>query len=634
MKEKDAPILSLSRRNFLMASSVLVFQPSAIFNQLLPADGRGVRPAKSSAGVVDPGQPQSPEWMKDLIVYEVATKGFTSPSGPESGSFKSLRGKLSYLQDLGITGIWLAGYSLCDPHHFYNIWTQYAVSDPTRFDPSLGDDAGFKSLVDDAHRHGIKIFLDVITHGLMKDSPIVMEHPSWFRGGSWGMIDFDWNGGHADLDDWWVKIYSDFVIRYGVDGFRLDVEIYRPDLWERIRRNAAMAGHPIVIWEESNSVIPGVTDFTQQANSISTSTTSKKLNEVLVYDIPGFYDRKFGRSGYYEVEIQYQDGTRSHGSTDGGGVLSVRLEGLSSDQVGRRFGEMPSKPDGLPDVKIGVDGISRKPVSNVIVKDDMGGQWRLRNGDWPRPLSFEFLDHGEDESVGSRADIHIATLSWGSSIQLSCHDNGWDGFPLDENPYVAQGSRSLFGYSFLFTPMIPIFFSGEEFDATYRPLPELSPNIYGGKNPGRGRWLYGQMLDWGEIDEPRHKSMLSDVKKMVLIRKRYSGILAMQQPGKMPKLKAVEYESNIKVPAPYVRWNDRTAIVVAANRSRSQDAVVKLKLGSMMNEIMGCDRYVVSDLWGASESKHVTGRDSDHVCRIGLDGAPGGGVAVFKIEPA
>ena len=34
----------------------------------------------------------------------------------------------------------------------------------------------------------------------------------------------------------------------------------------------------------------------------------------------------------------------------------------------------------------------------------------------------------------------------------------------------------MFGYAFLFTPMIPLFFSGEEFDATYRPIPWLSPN--------------------------------------------------------------------------------------------------------------------------------------------------------------
>lgn len=40
-----------------------------------------------------------------------------------------------------------------------------------------------KHLVGCAHAHGMKVFLDVITHGVMKDSPLVEEHPDWFLGG-------------------------------------------------------------------------------------------------------------------------------------------------------------------------------------------------------------------------------------------------------------------------------------------------------------------------------------------------------------------------------------------------------------------------------------------------------------------
>ena len=31
---------------------------------------------------------EAPEYLDDLIVYEIATKGFTSPDGPESGTFR------------------------------------------------------------------------------------------------------------------------------------------------------------------------------------------------------------------------------------------------------------------------------------------------------------------------------------------------------------------------------------------------------------------------------------------------------------------------------------------------------------------------------------------------------------------
>ena len=94
--------------------------------------------------------------------------------------------------------------------------------------------------------------------------------------------------------------------------------------------------------------------------------------------------------------------------------------------------------------------------NGCFVQDKAAGRWQ-----WTLPTLR--ATGGRDLTV----DIYIATLAWGSSIQLSCHDNGWTGFPLDKSPYVAQGSRALFGYSFLFSPMIPIFFSGEEFDATF-----------------------------------------------------------------------------------------------------------------------------------------------------------------------
>lgn len=625
MTERFDRLAPWSRRSFLKAGTFVALGPTLHFAALPAAIAQ---PGQSHAAA----NPPSPEWMKDLVIYEIATKGFTSPKGPESGTFNSLRSKLTYLQDLGITGIWLTGYSLCDPHHFYNIWTQYAVIEPDKFDPTLGTAEEFRELIAEAHRRGIKVFLDVITHGLMKDSPVIKDHPQWFHGESWGMTDFDWSGGHADLDDWWVKIYTGFVTVYGVDGYRLDVSIYRPDLWERVRRNAAAAGHPIVIWEEGNAVIPGVTDFTQREDLVENTNTGV-LNEVLVNDLPGFYDRKFGKIGTYEVKIQYQDGTAFKGSTRGEGQLSVRLAGLSADRVSRRRGD--SGPDGLPDVKLALGNVPRKPIANITVHNDDGEVWQLHAEGWEgRPI---FVDAPSSQGAlvaGPDVDIYIATLAWGSSLQLSCHDNGWTGFPLDKNPYVAQGSRSIFGYSVLFSPMIPIFFSGEEFDATYHALPELSPNLYGDKDAGKGRWLYGAMLDWNELKAPAHREMFADVKKMMAIRKRHVEILAMWPGGSMPNLKAVRHQANIDVPVPYLRWKKDAAILVAANRNREQDAALKLKIDLAGTGLGGHKSYAVTDLWSSTGPQRLTETElSDFRCTVKRDGTAGGGLAVFSIQP-
>lgn len=117
----------------------------------------------------------APDWIDDLILYEVATKGYTSPNGPESGTFASLRSHLPYLAELGVTGIWLTGHSLGHPTHFYNVWTQYAVIEPDKLDPSLGAEEDFRALIESAHAHGIRVFLEVVTHGVMSEGSLVRE---------------------------------------------------------------------------------------------------------------------------------------------------------------------------------------------------------------------------------------------------------------------------------------------------------------------------------------------------------------------------------------------------------------------------------------------------------------------------
>jgi len=582
--------------------------------------------AASGEEAVKNPQPPSPPWARELIIYEIATKGFTSPNGPESGTFNSLKGKLPYIEELGITGIWLTGHSLADPHFFYNIWTQYANIEPDKIEPTLGTPEDFKSLIAEAHRHGIRVFLDVHTHGILSFSPLIKRQPHWFRGGIWHMTDYDWYGGHPDLDDWWVKTWTEYVTVYGADGFRLDYGILRPDLWARIRQNAARAGHEIVLFEEGDAPIPGVTDFNQHDNSFHVGLKGD-LNKVLTENVPGLYDRKFGRTGAYRVEIQYaDDGSRVEGDTQGRGDLRVHLDGLTADKIARRIDD--DHADGIPDIQLTVENVAKRPIQNVTVKDDNNGEWNLHRGMNGRMLAME----GEPPTLR----LFVATLGHGFPVSmLSCHDEGWEGYPADTSPYVAQGSRALIGYSCLFTPMIPIFFGGEEFNATYRPIPWLSPNLWGGGELGKGRWLYGNMLDWEDLEKPEHVAMLDDVKKMIAVRKQEAALLAIPPADQQPKLMAVQHECNIKAPVPYIRWNNRAAIVVAANRNEEKDAQINLKIPLTEIGMAGHAMYKVSNLFPGGESKTVSGKDLAALARtVKRDKTAGGGLLVLKIEPA
>jgi Alpha amylase, catalytic domain len=456
-----------------------------------------------------------PEWARHLVVYEVATRGFTSPDGPESGTFASAAAKLPYLHDLGVDGIWLSGHNLADPRHFYGIWTQYATVRPDVIDPALGGAEGLERLVSAAHALGIRVFLDVVTHGVTNTS--VREHPGWFRGGSWGMTDYDWAGGHADLDDWWVRTHADLVTRQGVDGFRLDVAIQRPDLWLRIKEEAARAGHPIVVFLEPDGDCGGACDFRQRQTTLSVQTRGLDPSNLMLRDVGAYFAEK------------------------------LRAEAAS------------------PEPKL-------------------------------------------------------------SSTQLSSHDDGWEGFPAGSDPYVAEGSRAVFGYSCLLAPAIPIFMSGEEWHARFVPLPGLTPDLYGKGERGKGTWLYGSWIHWDQRDEPEAAAMRADVRKLIAIRRAEKELLFARTNRDRSFVRSLGRRDGGRGPVPYVVWGGRRAIVVAANDG-DRDVTVSV---AFPTDSLGAARpLVVTDLWGAGAAR-VEGDVLTFPVR--RDRVPGGGVAVHRVE--
>lgn len=205
--------------------------------------------------------PPPPAWTRDLIIYEINPYAYTSPNGAGdgggSGTFNSLRNKLDYLKELGITGIWLAGFNDVTTH-FHNIPTVYASRMPQLIDSRLGTKDDLIKLIKEGHEKGIKFFLDVVTHGVVKESPLVKEHPDWFFGESWGMIDYDYD--NDEFKEWWITLWVNHVKKYKMDGFRLDgpngVEEEEKVLavWHTIVKRCAEIGYPILVFPENASL--------------------------------------------------------------------------------------------------------------------------------------------------------------------------------------------------------------------------------------------------------------------------------------------------------------------------------------------------------------------------------------------
>jgi len=199
--------------------------------------------------------PSPPAWASRLAIAELNTRTFTAPAGAGaggsgSGTWAAAAARLPHLAGAGVTGVWVAYFNMATAH-FYGIDSVYAALDPPALDARLGSDADFGAFVAAAHAAGVRVFLDVIGHGLVNESAYVGAHPGWFAGGSWGMVDFDY--ANEDFRAWFAGVWVGYVERFGVDGFRIDCGL--PDawlpVWNEVAARAAAAGHPVAIFGES-----------------------------------------------------------------------------------------------------------------------------------------------------------------------------------------------------------------------------------------------------------------------------------------------------------------------------------------------------------------------------------------------
>ena len=119
---------------------------------------------------------QSPTEKASGITYQVNVYSFADSDGDGVGDFKGIENHLDYLDKLGVTALWLSPSQVAQSYHGYDI------SDYTALNPAYGSgthtsaqaEADFQSLINTAHAHNIRIYMDyVINH-------TGDQHP-WFR---------------------------------------------------------------------------------------------------------------------------------------------------------------------------------------------------------------------------------------------------------------------------------------------------------------------------------------------------------------------------------------------------------------------------------------------------------------------
>ncbi len=98
-------------------------------------------------------------WYKDAIIYELHVKAFCDSNGDGMGDFRGLRQKLDYLQDLGITAIWLLPFY---PSPLRD--DGYDIADYRGIHPDYGTLRDFRAFVREAHQRDMKVIIELVVN--------------------------------------------------------------------------------------------------------------------------------------------------------------------------------------------------------------------------------------------------------------------------------------------------------------------------------------------------------------------------------------------------------------------------------------------------------------------------------------
>jgi maltose alpha-D-glucosyltransferase/alpha-amylase len=207
-----------------------------------------------------------PLWYKDAIIYEVHVRAFLDSNADGIGDFRGLTQKLDYLEDLGVTALWLLPFY---PSPLKD--DGYDIADYYSINPIYGTLKDFKHFLTEAHARRLRVITELVVNHTSDQHPWFQRSRTAPPGSAWRDFyvwsdsaekyreariifrDFEpsnWTWDPVAHAYYWHRFYShqpdlnfdnpqvhkelarvlDFWLDLGVDGLRLDAVPY---LYER-----------------------------------------------------------------------------------------------------------------------------------------------------------------------------------------------------------------------------------------------------------------------------------------------------------------------------------------------------------------------------------------------------------------
>ena len=135
--------------------------------------------------------PDTSDWRESGVCYEIFVRSFYDGDGDGIGDLEGLIEKLDYVNDgdpdtrtdLGASCIWLMPVAASPSYHGYDVTDYY------RIEPDYGTNADFKRLVEEAHRRGIRVLVDMVINHTSSEHPFFRQalrdpdspYRAWYR---------------------------------------------------------------------------------------------------------------------------------------------------------------------------------------------------------------------------------------------------------------------------------------------------------------------------------------------------------------------------------------------------------------------------------------------------------------------
>ncbi len=116
-----------------------------------------------------PGSADDPLWYKQALIYELHVRGFRDSNADGIGDFPGLIQKLDYLQDLGVTCIWLLPFF---PSPLKD--DGYDIADYMNVHPMYGTLEDFQAFLQAAHDRDLQVMIELVINHTSD------QHP-WFQ---------------------------------------------------------------------------------------------------------------------------------------------------------------------------------------------------------------------------------------------------------------------------------------------------------------------------------------------------------------------------------------------------------------------------------------------------------------------